>query len=136
MFLHCLRYCPRCPGNRLGFFEHTFLEIDTAMRLNPLDLHQSSGGVVNHLVGEVTFGAEGRGKMVVIIVYRIAGIFRDYKCLCFSLIKYLPGTFIPMNLISHELQCCKKAAIPQKLNPQNSKSEFWPFCESLYPQTI
>ena len=36
-----------------------------------------------------------------ISVYRIAGIFRGYKCLRFSLIKHLPRTFIPTNLISH-----------------------------------
>ncbi len=34
----------------------------------------------------------------------------------FSLIKRLPRTFIPTNFISHA--CCRKAAIPQKLNPR------------------
>ncbi len=40
-------------------------------------------------------------------MYRIAGIFRGYKYLWFSLIKRLPQTFIPMNLISH---ACMHAA--------------------------
>ncbi len=36
--------------------------------------------------------------MLVLVIYRIAGNFRGYKCLWFLLIKHVPRTFIPTNL--------------------------------------
>ncbi len=50
------------------------------------------------------------------VLYRIEGIFRGYKCSWFSRIRHEPRTFITANLIFMHA-CCKKGAIPRKLNP-------------------
>ena len=55
------------------------------------------------------------GTLFVCLVYRIAGIFRGYKCSWFSRIRHVPRTFITANLISHACML-QKGAIPRKLN--------------------
>ncbi len=52
--------------------------------------------------------------------YRIAGIFRGYKCSWFSRIRHEPRTLKTANLILHAcmLQIKKAHAIPRKLNPR------------------
>ncbi len=59
--------------------------------------------------------------------YRIAGIFRGYKCSWFSRIRHVPRKSITANLISHACML-QTAAIPRKLNPH--------FRENLYPRNI
>ena len=49
-----------------------------------------------------------------VVLYRIAGNFRGYKCSWFSLIKYVLRSFTPINLIPHASMLA--SAIPQKLN--------------------
>ncbi len=57
-----------------------------------------------------------------VLVYRIAGNFRGYKCSWFSLIKHVPRAFMPTNFIPHACMFtkgCYSATTFLKVFPRN-----------------